>query len=160
MAEVKLMKAELVMMLDAKIRRRAGYRFRGDSIDGFDVTVGSLGMTSFDDEAVAKVAANVYDDIIADFADPYSENLVKATRAVRKFNKAYVRRVIKAGIKDGSVQLEALVASRVEDALARTEGLPSWLKKKIDGKKGKDDEKDKGKKKKKGLPPWLKKKGE
>ena len=151
MAEVKLSKVELVAMLDAKIVRRAGYKFRGD-----DMTLGSLGMTSFNDDMVAKTAADVYNDIVADFS--YDDKVVQATRAVRRFNKAYVRRVIKAGIKDGSVQMEALAATKVGNAMAKTEALPPWLKKKIDKKDDKDKD-DKDKKKKKGLPPWLKKKG-
>ena len=155
--EVALTKKELVMMLDAKIQRKAGWALRGD-----DATYGSLGIASLDDEAVGKVAAEVYKDIVADFS--YDGNIVKATRAV-KFNSAYVRKVIKAGLKDGSVKLEAETARRVESAVERLEGLPPWLKKKVKGKEKDGDEDGKGKKKKKGKekdgdgkkPPWLKK---
>lgn len=123
MAEVRLTKVELIAMLGAKIRRRASWKFRGDN-----ATVGSLGMVSFDDDVVAKVAVDVHNDIVADFS--YDEKIVKATRAVKKFNQAYVRRVIKDGIKNGSVQMEALAATKIENSMVKTEGLPAWLKKK------------------------------
>jgi hypothetical protein len=101
-AEPKLTKVELKAMLDAKIRRSAGWKLR----DSYS----AVGVLATDEDAVGRAASDVYDDIVSDFA--YSEATVKATRSVR-FNKSYVMRVIKAGLKDGSVKTEAMFARAV-----------------------------------------------
>jgi hypothetical protein len=113
---VRLTKAELASMLDAQIRRSAGWSLR-NSVD-------SLGVQSLDDDVLDKAVNKVYDGIVSDFS--YSEQTVKATRAVR-FNKAYVRKVIRAGIKDGSIKAEAALMRCADKALKEAE-LPEGVR--------------------------------
>lgn len=135
--EPKLTKVELRAMLDAKIRRSAGWKLR----DNYN----SIGVMVADEDAVGRAVSDVYDDIVADYA--HSETTVKATRSVR-FNKSYVARVIKAGLKDGSVKTEAMFARAVAGkalAVDEAEGCDDPGKKRRSKGKGRGLARGKGK---------------
>jgi len=113
----KLTKAELVAMLDAKIRERARWRVR-DMLD--DAEPGSLvdGTGQFNDEKITQLAVRMHDDIVADFS--YNETLVLATRALKPkvFTAAYVRGVIKRAIRAGQIKVEhAALADTLREAV-------------------------------------------
>jgi len=97
----ELTKDELVAMLDAKIRRNAGWALRQDVI-----AISELGISGAD-EPIKKAAQSGYDDIIAAFQ--HNDNVVKATRAVKNFGVSYVKKIIKAGLKSGSIQMESKI---------------------------------------------------
>jgi len=103
---MKLTDNELKMMLDARIRRNAGYAFRGEF-----TSYAELGM-AVDDETLKKAVNKVYDDIVASIG--YDDDVVKATRSV-KFGKGYVKSVIRAGLKDGSIVTEIKLVDIVKE---------------------------------------------
>jgi len=99
--EIALTDDELQKMLDAKIRERARWRFKDPQNA---------------ENEVETIAKEIYDDIIADFS--FNDQVVKATRAVKKFNQAYVRRVISKALKAGDFDKHFLsMSSEVASAV-------------------------------------------
>ena len=114
----ELTKNELIAMLDARIRRDAGWRIRRDDVEA---EIAELGISDSAD-GLKKMAQLGYDDIVASFE--YNDNIVKATRAIT-FNIAYVKKIIKTGLADGTIRLEALIMKAAEKICTElmTEGL-------------------------------------
>jgi hypothetical protein len=95
----RLSKKELQAVLDATIRRRSAWELN-------DQESGVLG-TNYDDEMVTKAAKRVYDDIVSDFT--HNDNLVNATRSVKNFGHAYVRKVMADSME--SAEFKAILAA-------------------------------------------------
>jgi len=98
--EIVFSKKELKAMLDARIRRNAGYAL-SDS---------QFGMVDID-----KTSRKVYDDIVTSYS--WDTNLLKATRSVT-FNLRYVKKIVKAAHENGTLIAEAIVLDSLADALA------------------------------------------
>jgi len=111
---IELSDKELKATLDSRIRRSAAYKIRNNDYGLMNGV--NLGLTPADGEGVDKLVQAVYDDIIDDMM--YSDNTVKAIRSV-KFSKAYVKRVVSAAIKGGSLRVEVVVQDAVELMLGR-----------------------------------------
>lgn len=132
--EIRLTKRELEMVLNAKIRRETKWKV-GDDVN--------LGMGT-DSNFVGKISQEVYDDIVDSMT--YNDNLVRATRSVKKFGLAYVKAQVSSFMKEKGFMMEAKLYRAAAEAFA--------------DKFKKKDKKDKDKKDKdkKGKPKWLAKK--
>ena len=124
--DISLTPAEAKAMLDANIRRTAGFKISypgdGDAVNKYTGLSGvALGIDA-DKVVLDKLATEVHDSLVSEFA--YNDQLVKATRSVDKFNLAYVRRVIKAGLKSGAILAEAALcmADEMLEAFGKMDG--------------------------------------
>ena len=99
-AELILTKKELKAMLNARIRRDAGYRLQASDFGVIDSK---------------KTARKVYDDIVSSFT--WNKDLVKATRSVL-FTVRYVEKIIKAAEKDGTLVAESVMLDALADVIA------------------------------------------
>ena len=98
--EIVLTKKELRAMLNARIRRDAGYRISSSDFGMIDIE---------------KTARKVYDDIVASFS--WNTDLVKATRSVT-FNLRYVRKIVKAAEEDGTLIAESVMIDSLAEVIA------------------------------------------
>lgn len=90
----EMTKEEKQQFLDATIRRRTRWNnMAKDIVNGNDMEGTKL----------ERLAGDILDDIVSSY--DYNERLHMATRAVT-FNKAYIRKVIRNAISDGSISPE------------------------------------------------------
>ena len=104
----KLTEKELKAMLDARIRRDAGWKLKGA------VLAADLGISG-DGAEIDKICQIMYDDIMAGLAYDSDDKMLNATRSV-KFSAGYVTRVVKSALKSGTLREEAAVAAAISEA--------------------------------------------
>jgi len=98
--KIVMTKEELLTLLDVEIRRKARWELRGGQYDEM------LGQRSPYSEADLPVKAQVvFDAIVAN--TKWDDNLLLATRAVKKFNKAFVLLTMKKALKAGTLKYES-----------------------------------------------------
>ena len=91
---------ELIRLLDVEIRRRGRWAMSGGQHDEM------TGQRAPYNEADLPVKAqNVFDGIVS--STKYDKNLLLATRAVKKFSKAFVLKTLKTAIKAGTLKYES-----------------------------------------------------
>lgn len=141
--DITLTPNEAKAMLDARIRSRAKFEIRYTDENGTrkysGLAGGSLGLEADKDE-LERLTTAVYDDLVSDLA--YSDTAVKAMRSVGNFDKAYVRRVLKAGIKSGVLVAEAAAEDAVDKALeafGQKDGTGRGKGRKGGGRRNKND---------------------
>lgn len=104
MANTKMKKMTKRLVLDARIRSNYRWYLRRKNDSGTDVIDVVVGNTNMD--GVDQAAQVVHDEIV-DSLD-WSQNLVDAIEGLGdKWGPKYVAKVIRAGIKAGTIQAEA-----------------------------------------------------
>lgn len=109
MGSTKLKKMTKKLVLDARIR--ADYRWylrrKKNSTNVIDVVVGNT-----DSDGVDKAARVVHDDIVGSL--DWNQNMVDAIEDLgKKWGPRYVAKVIRAGIKSGTIQAEAIMVDTI-----------------------------------------------